>query len=237
MRDRAGTDLHHVVRPVPAQPGDAVIADGELHPGPPAESGLIAGHRLDGDIPLDAGDAPQLLADNRGLERALGAQAGVLPVAAAAAARMRVRAGRLHPVGRGGQDLHRVGPGEPRCCLGHYGADALSGQRMPDEDHRASPGRGAGPTGIRPGYAPAAVRYLADAELEQLARSGQVPRGCAHWRASGTVLILRASGTVLMPPMLPWLRGAPSPRVFPGLVPLCSRYTVIGHHSSGKESR
>ena len=115
------------------------------------------------------GDPPQLLADDRGLQRALGRQAGVLPVAAAAAARARVRARRPDPVCRGIQDLRRVGPGELGRGLGDHRADPLSGQRVPDEDHRP---------GGQPGHAPAAVRDLADGELDSPARAGR--RGCAR---------------------------------------------------------
>ena len=52
------------------------------------------------------------------LSRALRRQVGVLPVAAAAAARAGVRAGRLDPVGRGPQDLDGVGPQEPSALAG-----------------------------------------------------------------------------------------------------------------------
>ena len=48
--------------------------------------------------------------DHRGLERRCAAEAGVLPVAAAAAARAGVRAGRLDPVRRGRQDLRPPRP-------------------------------------------------------------------------------------------------------------------------------
>jgi hypothetical protein len=75
---------------------------------------------------------------------------------------------------------------------------------MPDEDHGARPGR-AGVAGVRPGHAPAAVRGLADAELEQVAGLGQVLRGCGHAI------------------MIPWLRAGRAAGALAGLAPLRSR--------------
>src|SRR5712675_731533 len=95
MRDRAGPDVDDLVGPVLAQ------------------AGLVAGQRLHGDLAVQARDPPQLLADDRGLELALRRQAGVLPVAPAAAAGAGVRARWLDPVGRALQDLRRFGPREP----------------------------------------------------------------------------------------------------------------------------
>src|SRR5262249_58318711 len=88
VRDRAVTDVDHIMRPVSTQPGHAVVADRELHPGAPAEAaaGLVARHRLHDDLAVDAGQPPQVLRDHLGLERALRRQPGVLPVAAAAPA-------------------------------------------------------------------------------------------------------------------------------------------------------
>ena len=94
----------HLVRAVHAQPGHAVLAHRELHAGPPAEASvrlayIVAGQGFDGDVRVEASQPAKLLADHGGLERSLGGQGGVLPVAAAAAAGARVRAGRLNPVG------------------------------------------------------------------------------------------------------------------------------------------
>src|ERR1700691_6443520 len=87
MRDRAVANLDDLMGAVPAQPRDAIAAHGEPHPGAPAEPIGIASQRLDDHFAVDAGDAAQLLADDSGLECPLGRQAGMLPVAAAAAAR------------------------------------------------------------------------------------------------------------------------------------------------------
>ena len=182
MRDRAVTDVDHLVRPVLAQPGSAIGAHRELDPGPPAESGRVAGHLLHRYLPLDARDAAQLLAHDRCFQLALGRQAGMLPVAAAAASRPGLRAGRLDPAGRGLQDFHGVGPGQLGRRLGDDGPDPLAGQRMPDEDHLA--------VIRRPGHAPATMRGLADAQLDQIACVRRVTRGGGHptmvaWRRAG----------------------------------------------------
>ena len=67
----------------------------ELHPGAPAQArgpagvfgALVAREGLDDDLAVEPGQPLELLADDRGLERPLGGQGRVLPVAAAAAAR------------------------------------------------------------------------------------------------------------------------------------------------------
>src|ERR1700685_1213756 len=122
MRDGSVADLDDLMRTVPAQPGDAIVAHREPHPGAPAEALLIARQWLHHHVAVDAGDAAQLLADDGRLERPLGSQAGMLPVAAAAAAGAGMRTGRLDSVGCGSQDLHRVSPGELRGGLGDPGA-------------------------------------------------------------------------------------------------------------------
>ena len=61
--------------------------------------GGVARERLDRDLAVDPGEAPELLGDHRRLECALGGQGRVLPVTAAAAARAGVRARRADPVG------------------------------------------------------------------------------------------------------------------------------------------
>ena len=91
-----------------AQARSAGPVDRERHHGPPAEASVTvsllaltfagAVHLDDLDLPVDAADAAELLADDLSLERPLGGQAGVLPVAAAAAAGPRVAARRGHPV-------------------------------------------------------------------------------------------------------------------------------------------
>ena len=84
----------------------------------------------------------------------------MLPVAAAAAAGMRVRAGRGHPVRRRLADLDGVRPREPGRDLGHPGDDPLAGQRVPDEQHGKP---------RRPGDAPAALRDVLGRHLDGLA--------------------------------------------------------------------
>ena len=80
------------------QPGGTARADREPDPGPPAQPGGVSGERLHGDLTVQAGDPPQLLPDHLRLEPALRLGAGVLPVAAAAAVRAGMGAGRLDPV-------------------------------------------------------------------------------------------------------------------------------------------
>ena len=79
----AVADVDHLVRAVPAQAGHAVAVDRELDARAPAEPGCrarcgrvggVAGQRLHRDLAVDAGKAPELLGDHRGLERALGRQ-------------------------------------------------------------------------------------------------------------------------------------------------------------------
>src|ERR1022692_564044 len=64
VRDRAVADLDDLMGPVPAQPGDAIAAHGEPHPGAPAETLLVAGQRLDHHATVDAGDTAKMLADD-----------------------------------------------------------------------------------------------------------------------------------------------------------------------------
>ena len=98
-----------------------------------------------------------MLGDHRRLEGTLGGQGRVLPVAAAAAAGVRVLARRGHPVGGRLADLYRVGAGELGRDLCHAGHDALPGQRVPHEDHRKPFG---------PGDAPAALRDVLDGHAD-----------------------------------------------------------------------
>src|SRR5690348_15164891 len=173
MGDRAFADADDLVRAVRPQPGRAVRAYRVLHARAPAQAGawlpgtgplaagtLVAGQGLDRDLVVQARQPPELLADHGGLEVPLGGQRGVLPVAAAAAARAGVRARRLDPVRGRGEDLHRLGPGEPRRDLGDPGHDRLARQRVPDEHHRPV---------LRPGDAPAAVGHVRSGQLDDLA--------------------------------------------------------------------
>jgi hypothetical protein len=157
MRDRAGPDVDDLVGAVLAQASQAAGPYREADLGPPAQAVLVAGQRFHADLAVQARDPPQLLADDRGLELALGHEAGVLPVAPAAAAGVGVRARWLHPVGRGLQDLRRLGPREPRGDLGHPGQYPLPGQRVPDQDD---------PPARLPGHAPAPLGDLADVQFE-----------------------------------------------------------------------
>ncbi len=174
MSDQALPHVDDPVRPVGAQPGDSVVPDRELHPGAPAQADaatlpifgrrvllafLVTRHGFHRDLAVQASDPPQLLADHRGLERALGGQGGVLPVATAAAAGARVRAGRRDPVGRRGQDLHRLGPHEASGDLGDAGHDPLPRQRVAHEEHRSVG---------RPGNAPSAVGHVRGRHLDNL---------------------------------------------------------------------
>jgi hypothetical protein len=61
----------------------------------------------------------------------------VLPVTSPALARPGIRARGRDAVGRGGEHLDRIGPKEIAVVLGHPGADPLTGQCVPDEDHSA----------------------------------------------------------------------------------------------------
>src|SRR5215469_14734324 len=120
---------------MPAQAGRPVRADREAGPGAPAQPGRVAGQCLDRHLALDPGDAAQLLPDHLGLDRPLRGRAGVLQVAAAAPVRARVRTRWLDPVRRGLEYLDGLGAGEPGRAAGYPGADALAGQRVPDEHH------------------------------------------------------------------------------------------------------
>jgi hypothetical protein len=79
----------------------------------------------------------------------------VLPVTAAALAGAGEPAWRLDPVGRGRQDLHRVGTQELRGLLGHLDPDPLSRQRVPYEDDPA----------LVPADAPATVGHAFNRDL------------------------------------------------------------------------
>ena len=179
--DEAGVDRLEVVAAVLAQPGAARRRHGELHARAPAEPVLGAGDLVDDDRPLDAGEAAQLLLDERRLEAPLLGQRDVLPVAAAAPAGAGVRAGPLDPLGRRRQDLDGVGAQERAGGRGDDGAHPLAGQRVPHEHHAAVGGvRDAG----------AAGGHGADLELEDLRRGrgvGDGGRGRLDDRVGGRV--------------------------------------------------
>jgi hypothetical protein len=144
-----------VARPLAARP----LSAGRLAAGLLAGRILIARQCLDRDLAVEASQSLELLADDGGLQRSLRGQGHVLPVAATAAAGMRVRARCLDPVGRRLQDLHRVGAGQPGRDLGKPGEHRLTGERMPDEHHRPV---------LRPGDAPSAVRHVPCGDLDDL---------------------------------------------------------------------
>src|ERR1017187_1058890 len=164
MRDGALADVHHLAGAVLAQPGHAVGPDREPDPGPPVQPTVVTWQRPDGHVALDARDAPELLADHGRLETALRVEAGVLPVAATTATRPGVPAAWFDAIGGCHQDLHRVGPGEPGRGLGDPGQHPLPRQRVPDEHHPAAT---FGCVAGLPGYTPAAVRDLADHQIEE----------------------------------------------------------------------
>ncbi len=195
MGQRAVPDVDDLVRAVRAQPGHAVRTHRELHPGPPAKPRralprrlascgylswlvvrpwLVPRQRLHDDLVGEAGQPPQVLAEHRGLQRALGGQRHMLPVAAAAAAGMGVRARRLNPVGGPLKDLDGLGAEEPRRDLGHAGDYSLTGQRVPHEHHRKTGG---------PGDAPPALRYILGHDLDRL----------TNLKTHGTVTLLLGS--------------------------------------------
>ena len=119
---------------------------------------MVTVHRLHHDVALDAGQALQLLGDDRRLELPLRGGLGVLEVAAAAQTRPRPRARGLATAGRRGVDPDGVG-GEVSTAAadpGDRGRDPLTGQGVPDEDDAA----------LVPGDAVTAVRDRTDVELQ-----------------------------------------------------------------------
>ena len=125
----------------------AAAVDRHADPRAPAQPVHVAGHRLDLDFDLQAGQARQLFGDPEGLEPPLGREVDVLEVAAAAASGPGVRAGRRDAVGGGGQDLDGVRPQVGGRFRGDPGPHPLAGEGMADE-HDLAVGR--------PGHAPAA---------------------------------------------------------------------------------
>ena len=155
--DRAVADREHLVAAVRPQARPPVVGDGHPHPGAPVQG--PAGQLLDGDLALDPGQAGELLGDDDRLEVALQGRLGVLPVAAAAAAGSRPRAGRLDALRRRDEHRDRVGAAERAAgVLGDRRPHPLAGQRVAHEDHA--------PLVARDAVAP--VRDRPDVEVEQL---------------------------------------------------------------------
>ncbi len=72
--DGAAVDRHDLVRAVCQQTEPAIGSHRVPHPSTPAQAVLVAGDRLDHDVDLEPGQPVQLLADDSGLEPALGLQ-------------------------------------------------------------------------------------------------------------------------------------------------------------------
>ncbi len=154
-RQRTVRDRQHVVAAVRAQPGPAVVVDGEADPVPPTQR--PARQLLHGHDPLEPGEPPQLLGEDRGLPRALGGRVGVLQVAATAAAGPRPGARGRHPVRRGVQHRDGIGSAERATpVLADHGPDPLAGQGVADEHDPP----------LEPGDAVPAVRDRPDVEIE-----------------------------------------------------------------------
>jgi len=157
VRDQAPVDRDDIMGAVAVQASDTTLVDGKRDDGAPAQAGFVAGDGLDVDLDVEAGDPVELLSDDRGLQSSLCLQAGVLPIAAAAARRLCVPARRVNAVGGGTLDLDGLGPGQASSRLRHGGANSLAGQGVPHEDDEARI--------ILPGHAPAAVHGLTDGEF------------------------------------------------------------------------
>ena len=180
--DQAVVDLDHVVRPVLAHPPPPAGQVDVPLPGPPAQPVRVASHRLHAHVELEAGQPGELLADHVRLERPLPRRRDVLEVAAAAAARAGVRAGRVDPVRRGLRHLDGVATPEPVPVgpLGDLDDDPLAGQRVPHEDH---PTRAVG--GMQPGDAVAAVGDPLHHDVVPLPHVGPPPRSAGAGSARG----------------------------------------------------
>ena len=137
--DQAVVDLDDRVAAVLAHAAAAVAEVDVALPGAPPQPVEVAGHGLDLDVDLQAGQAQHLLAHHRRLEPALGGQRDVLQVAATAQPRPGEGARRLDAVRRGLEHLDGVTAPEPVALgtLGHLDDDPLARQRVPDEDDRA----------------------------------------------------------------------------------------------------
>jgi hypothetical protein len=121
------------VRSMPAQPGAAILVNGEPHPGAPTETLDVTGDRLDDDVAHDARHPSELLTNDLRLEPPLFVEGEVLPVAPAAASGAGPRTWRLDPRRRGLDDLDRIGPQIRPSLFGHLDPHALTGGGVPDE--------------------------------------------------------------------------------------------------------
>ena len=172
--DGAVGDRLHVVGPVAAEAGPPVTVHRQPYPAAPAEAAMVPRDGLHLHGPLHAGEPPQLLLHAGRLQAALGLERHVLVVAAAAATRPGVRAGRFDPVGRPGEHLHRVGP---RVRRGH-GRDPcphpFTRKGVAHEDH---------PAAVVAGHAPAAPGDRPRRPARARSRLGLGPGPHGRWRA------------------------------------------------------
>src|SRR5450631_1496894 len=168
-----------VMRTVPAESGATGRIDGESHAGTPTKA--IARQFLDDDVALDSGQPLQLLGYHTSLDLSLERPAGVLPIAAAAAAGHRNDTQRDDAMLGRRHDLDRIGSGEVLRLFGHPRDDPLAGQRVPNEHH---------PTVVT-GHARTAVRGCADLEFE----NGADETHAAGGFASGGAVPSRGSTT------------------------------------------
>ena len=176
--ERAARDADEVVAAVPAHREPSRAIGREADPRARAESGVVGGDRLDLDVEVEARERAQLVPHATRLERALGRDRDVLVVAAAAAPRPGVGAGRRDAVGRGLEHLGDVRARPGRVLLGHLGQHPLALDPVADEHH---------PAVGRARDEAAAGRGCAQSELDR--------RHCAHpsTRRGGGVR-LRPSG-------------------------------------------
>ena len=131
--DQAAVDGLDIVRAVPPQPDAPVTVHREADTGPPRQPDRCARYLLDDHLGIDGGDAPKLLGHELGLQAALGGEVDVLPVAASAASGSGVGTGWFHPIGRGLEDLDRVGSEERGGLGGDGGDDPLAGKGVTNE--------------------------------------------------------------------------------------------------------
>ena len=135
------------MRPVPTQPGPALVVDGELHPRTPAEASGSTASTSPSHV--DAGQPCELLAHDCRSSRAgpPDRRAGSRSLRTAA----RVRARRLDPARCRLDHLDGVGAQERLASLGDLDAHALAGQRVADEhDLPVEPGDAMAPVRDRP---------------------------------------------------------------------------------------
>jgi hypothetical protein len=175
--DQAVVDGDHAARAVGAETPLPLGCVRPLHPGAPAEAFLVAGHRLDGDVDIEAGEPTKLLGDNGSLEIPLCGEGCVLEVAASAQARTRDGAGSRHPIRRRREHGDGVTAPEPVAvvALGDLHDHRLAGQAVPGEDH-ARLGLGQSNDAV------ATMGHRADGRLEALSD----PRASAFLACPGT---------------------------------------------------